>query len=557
MLQVGIFVINKGLTPTHNMECVGAGDEGCPNAAKGDAMKKGTDGKPRCEKCQGVEKSHSNAISAEKNAGYITKENEKIDIVNPVLAYIVFAMDSGTMTNVRNAVLGHFTLEQVIQAKHALWDSCGSDTLGEQHLNRRDGPTRTGLEAHVSDILNALSSLDGSDSSPRFLIAADDLRHIPRSHPEELNSISLVDRLNRLEHRCQSMQTLMDKQLGSDLKYRVEKLENAIARVVPSYAKVVQPVTSATSIVPDAKACQPRIHETVSHVSEQVATEAKSDEDSLAIATNDKPVNGTMKSKAEDKGQRSILPRGLTVALPPLDTVPFSSYTSKQNHVQGVHETTYHATNTGSSHDVELGRGDGTRRGRGSSTTIHGHGRGQMRGQGRGQGRGGTRVSGLGSHWPSMNSLDRFSTNSDRCNTSYDRWGDGPSYFHDDSHLDTGWEVPYASRRKQIRAEKRRKATITGTVNDAGRFKGAPAPGRSFFVSRVDSEASPDDLRSYLSGRSIDVRDLVCISHTNSKYKSFKLTVPASQSQDLLSPEMWPEGVNVRKYVHPKREHAY
>ena len=34
-------------------------------------------------------------------------------IVQPVLAYVVFALQSGSVSNIKNVIMGHFTTEQV------------------------------------------------------------------------------------------------------------------------------------------------------------------------------------------------------------------------------------------------------------------------------------------------------------------------------------------------------------------------------------------------------------------------------------------------------------
>jgi hypothetical protein len=34
--------------------------------------------------------------------------------------------------------------------------------------------------------------------------------------------------------------------------------------------------------------------------------------------------------------------------------------------------------------------------------------------------------------------------------------------------------------------------------------------------------------------------------------KSFKITIPVSQLHKIMDPEMWPEGIRVRKFIAPK-----
>ena len=55
---------------------------------------------------------------------------------------------------------------------------------------------------------------------PVVLIDSRDLAVIPRSHPEELNNMSLVDRLNRLEARLSGVQEVLDKTVAENLYLR-------------------------------------------------------------------------------------------------------------------------------------------------------------------------------------------------------------------------------------------------------------------------------------------------------------------------------------------------
>ena len=70
------------------------------------------------------------------------------------------------------------------------------------------------------------------DKLPVVLIDSRDLGVIPSSHPEELNNISLVDRLNRLEARLSGVQEVLDKTVAENLYLR-DKFED-----FTSYAKV-------------------------------------------------------------------------------------------------------------------------------------------------------------------------------------------------------------------------------------------------------------------------------------------------------------------------------
>jgi phospholipase/lecithinase/hemolysin len=73
-------------------------------------------------------------------------------------------------------------------------------------MNRKSTNIRSEAEAHVTDIISAISKLDRAGKMAVFVIKVQDLRLTPRSRPEELNNISLVDRLADIEHKMLKMQ---------------------------------------------------------------------------------------------------------------------------------------------------------------------------------------------------------------------------------------------------------------------------------------------------------------------------------------------------------------
>jgi hypothetical protein len=108
-----------------------------------------------------------------------------------------------------------------------LWQNVNNEIFGEK-IRRRDSNSRSEKEAHLYDIITALLKLDKTDNPPTVLIDALSLKKIPRSHPEELNNISLVDRLNQFEARMSNMQSLIDQVMTENhsLKDQVNDLSN-------------------------------------------------------------------------------------------------------------------------------------------------------------------------------------------------------------------------------------------------------------------------------------------------------------------------------------------
>ena len=80
------------------------------------------------------------------------------------------------------------------------------------------------------------------------------------------------------------------------------------------------------------------------------------------------------------------------------------------------------------------------------------------------------------------------------------------------------------------------------------RIRGAPEPSREIFVYRVHKETSEEDMRDFMDSNGFDVRAIECTSKPDSLFKSFHVTIPLSQVEKAFDPQLWPEGVWMRKY---------
>jgi hypothetical protein len=139
----------------------------------------------------------------------ISTENEMIE--EPLLAYVVWSLQTGTVENVKKAVLGFFTAKQIGDAKSKLWEAVKSDIIGRK-IARKNTNIRSEENANVDDIVWALQKMDKvEDGMPLFVVSAYNLTKIPRSMPEELNNISVVDRIGTLERKIRRMEETIAK----------------------------------------------------------------------------------------------------------------------------------------------------------------------------------------------------------------------------------------------------------------------------------------------------------------------------------------------------------
>lgn len=108
-----------------------------------------------------------------------------------------------------------------------------------------------------------------------------------------------------------------------------------------------------------------------------------------------------------------------------------------------------------------------------------------------------------------------------------------------------GFEIPPAHRRKMFR-----KQIVKGTGENK-KIKGGPM---DYFVYRVDKTSDEEKLKEYLNEHSINVIGVKLMSHPDSKYNSFKVSVAFSDIEKVNDPNNWPCGVMVCKF-NPRNKH--
>ena len=133
---------------------------------------------------------------------------------------------------------------------------------------------------------------------------------------------------------------------------------------------------------------------------------------------------------------------------------------------------------------------------------------------------------------------------------SIDRYSDY-SNISDTTRESVGFDLPPHSNRHYKKQENRMKRFITGN-KASGKFKGAPEPCRDLFIYRVDNATQTDDLAAHLDDNNFHIQNIACVSHPNSKSKSFRVTLPLSEFSYAFDESLWPSGVRVRKYIPPR-----
>ena len=79
-------------------------------------------------------------------------------------------------------------------------------------------------------------------------------------------------------------------------------------------------------------------------------------------------------------------------------------------------------------------------------------------------------------------------------------------------------------------------------------FRGAPLPKRDLFIYRVRPDTNESDIENHLIALGVTDFELTLISHVNAPYKSFKLIVNVNDKEAIMSPNVWPKGVCIKRF---------
>ena len=112
-----------------------------------------------------------------------------------------------------------------------------------------------------------------------------------------------------------------------------------------------------------------------------------------------------------------------------------------------------------------------------------------------------------------------------RYNMSSRDSSDVRSIAHSSSNISISSDIP--GDWKQPRRSQRRRPDVNEIcgVRNGSKIKGASRPRWSMFISKVSKETDDKEMKKIIKLLQVTVLELVCVSHDDSVYKSFKLTV--------------------------------
>ena len=228
------------------LHCEGVPDGPCSMNASGDIVQLCQGDLVLCPYCKEVRfpsniATQTDVISSmPSSVNTRRKNNDHKLILNPLLAYVISSMHSGSNDNIKHVVSGHFCASDITTAKNDLWDHCDTNIIGEKQ-KRKDSSSRSEKDANIQDILHALTKLDNINKIPPVAIPALDLHKIPRFHPEEFVTVSVLERLLSVENKLKNLQDSVDISICGNLQLK-DKVEEKI-----SYANAVISAPSNTN----------------------------------------------------------------------------------------------------------------------------------------------------------------------------------------------------------------------------------------------------------------------------------------------------------------------
>ena len=166
-------------------------------------VKLNRDGIALCSKClkKGIDSEWSNSIFMGDTL-----------VVNDVLAYAWHYIKCSSFDFLKKTLIQHFQPHEILEAKMALWKICHNKL--PSMVSRQDSVSRSAKEAEVIDILNGMKKLDSENENIPLFVASN-LSKLPKYGPEELDVTSIVQRLNEVEKKCESIEKI-EKTVGEN-----------------------------------------------------------------------------------------------------------------------------------------------------------------------------------------------------------------------------------------------------------------------------------------------------------------------------------------------------
>jgi len=455
--------------------------------------------------------SDANTIDEENN-----EENEFKDqiMVNTVLAFTAYGLDTGTDLNVSRILGETFRPEEIDAARDLLWDRCHDGYLPEKR-NRHNTDKRTGKQAKIEDIVVWVTTLTQLMKRPQFVVDVEGLARMPKFQIESISDVALSDRMVKLESRVSGINSTVLQHI-LDVEAEVTALRKSLtsmkvrerspSRDIPCRIQSCAPVASASKRVPPSP---PAADSSINRGMSIEQTRSGN-----AQAHTDASTSGEM-SPASQPDNNS-----LEINTPVLDPSRSNRSSSTLSHS--------HVDQTQSSQRVSVTQSV-TRDNTMKSTVL-------------------TDNTITGDDGKTYNLPLRVNLDDSRSRASIKVSRSTQPEAH---ALIPEGSSPSSNPTLESYVDvvkKGAKRRIVFGNSDNSVIKAAPEVLFHAAITGVDCSLKEDDLKSFLKGKHIVFRDVKCYSKEQSLSKTFKVTLPPSHYRRLQNPNLWGTGIVVKRF---------
>ena len=431
-------------------------------------------------------------------------------VVCELLCFVQYFLNCSAPDNIKDIAGTFYTDDEILAAKRVLWCDNNKPFISK-YADRRNTNQRTGAAANIDDIFTALSALDKLESvEKKIQYVAHNLTRLPSYNPEELNNVSMLQRINALERRYKSLENNISENYiefnglqrdvvtltenlatNSTLIEEVAKKTNCTKkdRKDPIEDEEVDRESSTTNSSIQIESDEEKNlaeDDDNKYVTEEELSDSSDEEPSdVTDVTKKNPPRRQISGRIRPKRSVSRL-RSQTIGRNPRRTNGSYRNRSLKHSITAPKRPNPHVTDQSKNGTSLQKETNETRRHHGGKTVT------------------GTARGGLG------------------------KWGGVCGGTRPSNPLHRMDEQGYVTPREQWRKQQKHSEV---------------------FVFNVPKVVSTSDIKMFIKDKNVSVLDLFQRSHPDSRRKSFVLRVPSQQARQVMAASFWPASIKVRGYA--------
>lgn len=484
--------------------------------------------------------------------------NSTSPVVNSILTYVLMCSLKATRDNLVKVLQTSYCVKELDCAKAVLWRHGDATTLGRIQ-KRVDTQRRPRKDAVCSDIVDGMRKLDQAKMMPYFVCDAVGMARLPRSSPEDLNIVTMDERMRDLERSLHQLRTTSELHCSSNsnINDRVESLELAVSqhedkicqlsssvavsqsasgepsttgRTFPVSSRQTSVMSSTADAPMPSKLLQQSVPGTVvppaSRVSCPLVSSPRVSSHGPSSPRMTSPPVASPPSAAPllsspllpSSPLQSLSPLSLSFPLlssPPASSPPASSPPASSQPLSS-------SAASSSPPNPPAASGDNKKQ------SLHSYADVALR--------------------PNGQQLSK-------CGVVTETTKRGPKLYKDHQVKQTpnGFMREMSPKHTNVASTKSKyqRRVVLGSAVDC-RVKGA-AETRNLFLYRVDKHETVDTLREHMSNKNIDYLEIVKVSKDNYDFCSFRIRVSLAQYNSSFVPELWPYGSRLTDFYFSKQ----